>query len=125
MNLRQYFHTTPGRGILATAGKDGAVDMAIYSGPYFKDDTTLGFIMAEHLTYDNIKANPRACFMYIESGGWFSGKRVYLTKVSEGRGKKLITDVCEHCNYSFHGNIDTAHVVFFKVDKVRPLVGGA
>jgi len=99
--------------------------MAIYSGPYFKDDDTMCFIMAERLTYANIKANPHACFMYIESGGWFGGKRVYLTKVAEKKGKQLIQEICQHCNYSFRGNIDTSHVVFFKIDKVLPLVGPA
>ena len=123
MNLRQYFESTPGRGILATADKAGMVDTAIYSGPYFKDDETLAFIMAERLTYENLRSNPHACFMHIEAGGWFGGKRLYLTKVAEKRSTRLIKDICEACNYSFHGDIEKSHVVFFKVDRVLPLVG--
>lgn len=86
MGLREYFERTPGRGILATANSKGEVTMAIYSGPYFTDDDTIAFIAAERKTYENLQTNPHACFMYIEAGGWFSGKRLYLRK------KKRVTE---------------------------------
>ena len=124
MKLRDYFGSTSGRGILATADASGQVDMAIYSGPYFVDDETPAFIMAERLTHENLQSNPHACFLFIESGGWFSGKRLYMTKTKEEKNSELVDEICERCNYWFRGGQLTSNVVMFKVDKVLPLVGG-
>jgi len=124
MKLRDYFERSAGRGILATANSSGHVDMAIYSGPYFIDDDTVAFIMAERLTHENLQSNPNACFLFIESDGWFSGKRLYLTKIKEEKNSKLVDQICERCNYWFRGGQLSSYVVFFKVDRVLPLVGG-
>jgi hypothetical protein len=126
MKLRDYFQNNPGRGILATADASGNVDMAIYSGPYFTgDDDTPAFIMAERLTHQNLKSNPHACFLFMEAGGWFSGKRIYMTKIRETEDAKLVDEICEQCNQWLARSQLTAHVVFFQVDKVLPLVGGS
>jgi hypothetical protein len=124
MDLRSYFQNNPGRGILATANANGEVDQAVYSGPYFLEDGSLAFIMAEHLTYENLKQNPHACFMFIEAGGWFSGRRLYLTMTGEKKGKAIVDKICARCAYWFHGDISKAHVGVFRIDKVLPLVGG-
>jgi hypothetical protein len=123
MDLRSYFESNPGRGILATANDSGEVDQAVYSGPYFLEDGSLAFIMAEHLTYANLKQNPHACFMFIEAGGWFSGRRLYLTMTGVTKGKALVEKICARCAYWFHGDMTKAHVGVFRVDKVLPLVG--
>jgi hypothetical protein len=38
MNLDEYFESAKGRGVLATADKDGQVNLAMYARPYFMDD---------------------------------------------------------------------------------------
>ena len=125
MKLRDYFESTSGQGILATADASGNVDMAIYSGPHFVDDETPALIMAERLTHENLQSTPPACFLFSESGGWFSGKRLYLTKIKEEQDSKLVDEICERCNYWCRGGQLTSKVVMFKVDKVLPLVGGS
>ena len=60
MNLDEYFESAKGRGVLATADKDGQVNLAMYARPYFMDDDTVTFIMAERLTHENLKSNPYA-----------------------------------------------------------------
>jgi len=60
MNLGDYFDQTKGHGILATADAEGKVNTAVYARPYFTDDTTAVFIMAERLTHENLKSNPWA-----------------------------------------------------------------
>jgi len=79
--------------------------------------------MVERQTHENLKSNPHACFLFIESGVWFSGKRLYLTKIKEEKDSKLVDEICERCNYWFRGGQLTHYVVFFEVDKVLPLVG--
>jgi len=124
MSLAEYFEKTQGRGILATADAAGKVDMAIYSKPHVMPDGTLAFIMAEHRTHQNIQANPKVCFLFMESGGWFAGVRLYLTKTRETDDPNLVSEICKTCSYHFHGDQLSPHIVFFKVDEERPLVGG-
>jgi hypothetical protein len=80
--------------------------------------------MGEHRTHQNIQANPHACFLYMESGGWFTGIRLHLTKASETVDPDLVNRICQTCAYHFHGDKLSQHVVFFTVDEQRPLVGG-
>jgi len=51
MKLDEYFESTKGRGVLATADKNGKVNLAMYARPYLMDDHTVTFIMAERLTH--------------------------------------------------------------------------
>jgi len=97
--------------------------MAIYSGPYFTGDETIAFITAERKTYDNLRKNPYACFMYIEAGGWYSGKRLYLKKKAESSSQKLLKEICEQCFFLPWGNPAKRHVVTFEIIRVLPLVG--
>ena len=80
MNLGEYFDNAKGHGVLATADADGKVNAAMYARPYFADHKTAVFIMAERLTHANLKTNPWATYLFIESGPGYSGKRLYLKK---------------------------------------------
>jgi hypothetical protein len=62
MTLKEYFETTPGTGILATADSSGKVDAAVYSRPHFIDDGSIVFIMRDRLTHHNLQSNPYARF---------------------------------------------------------------
>jgi len=55
MDLKKYFDTNHGTGVLATADKDGMVDATIYSRPHVFEDGTVAFLMRERLTYHKNK----------------------------------------------------------------------
>ena len=44
MDLKDYFETARGLGVLATADSDGNVDVAVYSRPHFIDGDSVAFI---------------------------------------------------------------------------------
>jgi hypothetical protein len=67
-NLKEYFESTKGSGVLATADSSGKVDAAIYSRPHFLEEGTLAFIMRDRLTYNNLQSNPHATFLFLEEG---------------------------------------------------------
>jgi putative heme iron utilization protein len=122
MNLGEYFDNASGHGILATADANGKVDAAMYARPYFVDDKTALFIMAERLTHENLKTNPWATYLFIESRQGYSGKRLYLKKSKEEQNAELLSAICRKCDYS-HYDVGNRYVVYFTVEKVLPLVG--
>ena len=77
MDLKDYFEQTQGHGILATANNEGKVNTAVYARPYFADDDTAVFIMAEKVTHQYLQTNPWASYIFIESGEGYSGIRIY------------------------------------------------
>jgi hypothetical protein len=124
MELKEYFQTIKGRGILATADKSGQVNMALYARPYFMDEHTIAFIMAEKLTHANLKVNPWAAYLYSEEEWQYQGKRLYLKKIKEEENPDLLDQICRKCDYS-HYETGNRYIVYFKVEKVLPLIGGA
>jgi hypothetical protein len=125
MGLKEYFVNLKGYGVLATADAEGKVDVAIYATPYVVDDDIVAFIVADRLTRSNLLANPNAAYLFKEPGEQFSGKRLFLSMQRELRGDE-VTDpdlsgkykkACE--DYP----AETLSVVYFKVDKILPLVG--
>jgi hypothetical protein len=122
MNIGEYFDQTKGHGVLATANAAGKVNAAIYARPYFTDDTTAVFIMAERLTHENVQSNPYAAYLFLEVGERYTGKRLYLKKIREEQNEQLVSDICRKCDYS-HYDLHKRYVVFFNVEKVLPLIG--
>jgi hypothetical protein len=123
MELRGYFDNTTGLGVLATADKEGRVDAAVYARPYISDDGTAAFIMAERLTHANLQSNPRATYLFVESGEGYSGKRLYLKKIKEEENPDMIKAICRRCDYSGYGDLSGRHIVYFEVEKALPLIG--
>jgi hypothetical protein len=123
VNLSEYFEKTQGYGVLATADSSGKVNAAIYARPYFADENTVGFIMAERLTHANLQTNPHAAFLFIQSGQGYLGKRLHLTKIREESNDELIDSICVRCDYSMLKGHMTRHIVFFAIDTVLPLIG--
>lgn len=122
MDLRRYFTRTTGLGILTTSNAEGDVNAAIYAKPTVADDSTLSFNMLMRLSYANIQSNPKAVYMFIESGEEYQGKRLYLTKVSEKENTQPAESVKKKYPRVFkQGELDK-HVVRFRIDRVRPLV---
>lgn len=122
MTLREYFENTKGYGVLATADAAGKVDVAVYARPHVMDEKTVAFIMAERLTHENLKTNPWAAYLFMEAGGGWSGKRVYLKKVREEQNEELIDQICRKCDYSRY-DVKNRSVVYFSVEEILPLIG--
>jgi hypothetical protein len=124
MSLSDYFENAQGFGILATADEDGTVDLAIYAKPHVIDETTIAFIMREHLTRKNLKSNPKAAYMFVEQGSGYAGKRLYLTMIREESNTSVVEmfrkKQPEICSPKDDSN---KYLVHFQVDDIRPLVG--
>ena len=121
MNLSEYFEMTKGVGVLSTADSDGRVDAAIYARPHFVDDGTLAFIMRDRLTHHNLQSNPYATYLFKEDGSGYHGKRLFMSKVREEQNSELLESLRRR--KAAYGNDEDRFLVFFKLDKERPLVG--
>jgi hypothetical protein len=122
MNLQQYFENSEGLGTLSTADSDGNVDSAIYSSPHVISEDTIAFIMRPRLSFANIEQNPKAVYMYIEKGPGYQGQRLYLEKT----GQEDDPETVNRYRRSSHGDRSSeseAKLVYFKVTRIRPLVG--
>jgi hypothetical protein len=121
MNLKEYFESVKGRGVLATADAEGKVDAAIYATPHFIDDNTLAFIMRDRLTHHNLQSNPYAAYLFMEAGEKFAGKRLFLKKTREEQDSELLYAI-RRKQYK-DDESESKFLVFFQIDKILPLIG--
>lgn len=121
MELKDYFESTKGTGVMATADGDGKVDAAIYARPHFMEDGTLAVIMRDRLTHNNLQSNDSATFLFIEDGPGYKGKRLFLTKVREEQDSELLYALRRR-QYP-NDKEEAKFLVFFKLDKELTLVG--
>jgi hypothetical protein len=125
MNLAEYFENSKGRGILATADAEGLVDAAVYGRPHVMDETTVAFIMRDRLTHANVQSNPHATYLFMEEGsGGYKGIRLYLTKISEEQDTERLYALRRPDHNAIRETREergALFLVFFRVDKVRPL----
>jgi hypothetical protein len=122
MNQSDYFENTAGTGVLATADSKGNVDVAIYAKPHAIDENTIAFIMNERLSYKNLTSNPKAAYLFLEDCPAYKGKRLYLTKIKEETDKELIDSIRRESGKHQEGDLKK-HLVYFRVDRIRELVG--
>lgn len=123
LNLKEYFESVTGHGVLATADAEGNVDAALYARPHVMEDGSVAFIMAHRLSYRNLLANPKAAYLFIESEGkqhGTGGIRLYLTKVREEANPDLVESLRRKQR---DDDGSGRSVVYFSVDRIRPLVG--
>ncbi|MDA8134181.1 MAG: pyridoxamine 5'-phosphate oxidase family protein [Desulfobacteraceae bacterium] len=120
MELKNYFETTSGTGILSTSDSNGSVNAAIYSRPHFLEDK-IAFIMLDRLSHKNLESNPHAVYLFIEDGAGVKGKRIYLTKVEEEKNSERINSLKRRKSDSNSG--EDRFLVFFELNHERPLVG--
>lgn len=124
MELKDYFESTKGYGVLSTANKDGEVNAAIYSRPHVMDDGSLAIIMNDKLSHQNVTGNPKAHFLFIEDGPGYKGVRLSLTMLREEQDTELLYSLCRRCYPKELEKKDkTRFLVFFRVDRQSPLVG--
>jgi hypothetical protein len=121
MELKEYFENTEGKGVMATADKDGKVDTAIYARPHFMDDGSIAMIMRDRLTHHNLESNSHACYMFIEKGPGYKGKRLFLTKLREEQDSELLQSLRRR--QYIDTTDESKFLVFFQIDKELPLVG--
>jgi hypothetical protein len=124
MKLSDYFEKAEGVGVLATADASGMVDAAIYGRPHFFDEQTVAFIASEKLTHANLQSNPHACYLFKEKSG-YEGRRLYLTRIREEKDSPLIDDIRKkkHPEGERKYKTGTKYLIYFRLDKVLPLVG--
>ena len=124
MSLADYFEKAEGTGILATADSEGNVDLAIYARPHMTDYETIVLVMSDKLSHTNLQTNPKAAYMFIEKTKGYQGKRLYLQKIREENDPELVQSIRRRKRYDEEGEaISGSSAVYFKVDKIRPLVG--
>jgi len=125
MKLSEYFEKTDGHGVIATADSKGKVGAAVYARPHFINEKTVAFVMADRLMHKNLQSNPHASYLFVESNKEDAGKRIYLTKTKEEADRKFVDEmlrkgVCPVDEGYIEGK---RYLVYFKIDKVLPLVG--
>ncbi|NDY73294.1 pyridoxamine 5'-phosphate oxidase family protein [Desulfobacter hydrogenophilus] len=121
MSLKDYFESTAGTGILSTANDRGQVNAAIYSRPHFLDDE-VAFIMRDRLSHKNLESNPSAVYLFTEQSPEYQGKRLYMTKVREKKNSPLIESLKRRKRDTDPS--EDQFLVYFKIDRERPLIGG-
>jgi hypothetical protein len=124
MKLDDYFENTDGVGILSSADDKGKVNAAIYGRPHFMDEHTVAFIASDRLTHANLQKNPSAIYLFKEDGS-YKGCRIYLTKTHEEKDSPLIEKMRreKHNRIGSIDNKEAKFLIYFKVDKVLPLIG--
>ena len=124
MDLGEYFENLKGTGVLATADDQGCVDVAVYARPHVMDRDTIAFIMPDRLTHHNLQSNNHAAYLFMEEGRGYKGIRLFLTKVREEEDSELLHAIRRRKYASEKGEEEGSRfLVFFKVDKVLPLIG--
>ncbi len=121
MNLVDYFAQHNGTAVLSTAGADGKVDAAIFSKPHIIGTDSIALLMSDRLSHSNLQANPNACYLFLEDGPGWQGKRLYLKKSREERNSELARSLIRRTDPEAH-NIDV-NLVHFEVEQVLPLIG--
>jgi hypothetical protein len=120
MEIGEYFKTAKGTGVLATADSEGVVDVAIYAVPHVIDHETIAFIMTDKLTHYNLQSNPHAAYLFMEDGDRYKGKRLFLTKTKEEKDSAALESLRRREYPHLKGK---EHLVYFRVDRVLPLIG--
>jgi hypothetical protein len=124
MDLKAYFDQTTGQGVLATADADGQVNLAVFARPHVMDDNSVAFIMPGRLTHANLQSNPKAAYIFLETGSGYKGKRLYLTKIREEQDTDLLYSLRRRAYPAEQEKAEGPHfLVFFAVDKILPAIG--
>ena len=123
MDLEKYFAEKKGFGILATSDDQGKVDAAVYAKPHMMDEKTVAFIMADRLTHHNLQSNNHAAYLFKEEGPGYQGTRLFLIKLREEQDSDLLYSMRRRAYPSGKEEGRPRFLVFFKVDKILPLIG--
>jgi hypothetical protein len=124
MDLKTYFDTAKGHGVLATANASGQVNLAIFGRPHVMEDGTVAFIMPHRLTHSNLQSNPQGAYLFLETGPHYKGKRLYLAKIREEQDTDLLYTIRRRTYPAEQEKQEGPRfLVFFKVEKILPVIG--
>jgi hypothetical protein len=121
MNLKKYFDTIKGMGVMSTADAAGIVAAAVYAKPHIMDDGALEFIMSDRLTHHNLQSNQHANFLFKEEGAGYKDKRLFLTKVKEGKNTRRLESLQRRKRENERN--EDRFLVLLKLDRELPLIG--
>jgi hypothetical protein len=113
-----------GRGVIATASKDGVPNTAIYATPHILDETTVAWGMTRGRTYENLVDNPNAAYLYMAPGGGTRGVRLTLALKEIREADPLLHRIRERTReaVSHEAAESILYVGLFTVTEIRPLV---
>jgi len=98
--------------------------VAVYGRPHIVDKDTIAFIMPDRLTHHNLHSNIHAAYLFIEEGPGYKGIRLFLSKVREEEDSELLRSIRRRTYTTEKDGEETSrYLVFFKVDKILPLIG--
>ncbi|RJP23272.1 MAG: pyridoxamine 5'-phosphate oxidase family protein [Deltaproteobacteria bacterium] len=121
MKLEEVFKPG-GRGVIATASKDGAVNTAVYAAPHVVDANTVAWGMTDGRSWDNVRSNPNAAFVYFSPGEGYRGARLTLSLARTEESGEMLATIRERTGKVSPGNPEAVkHVAYFRVVEVRPL----
>ena len=125
MKLSEYFEKKQGSGVIAAGDSEGRVAIAVYAKPHFINEKTVAFIMADRLIHKNLESNSHCAYLFMESNKEYEGKRLYLTKMKEEENSELIDKLRRKnvCPVDEGYKKGMRFLVYFKINKVLPLVG--
>jgi hypothetical protein len=124
MDISGYFAKKGGIGVLATADSEGKVDAAVYARPHVVDAEHVAFIMRDRLTHANLQSNSHAAYLFMEDRAQgYAGVRLLLTKTAEEQDTERLHALRRKKYKEPEEKSGPLYLVFFKVDKILPLVG--
>lgn len=123
MKLAELF-PVGGKGVIATADGGGVVNIAIYARPHIIDDETLAWGMTNGRSYNNLKENPRASYLYMAPVQGFSGWRLTLELKEIEDSGELLEKIRKSTKEIVgpEAGVLVKHVGYFRVTEVRPLI---
>lgn len=124
VNMKEFF-SQKGTGIMGTADRKGRVNLAIYSPPIVLDNQIVVFGATKRKTYENLKENPHAMFMYIlDKPGW-EGIRLELKLVKVEDEGEMLERIKENFTKIGYNSLakEIAFALYFEVVNRFPLKG--
>ena len=125
--LMELFNKYPRIGALATANREGDVNVAVFGSPRMVDENTVVMGIGENRSYRNLQRNPKAVFIVMEAGetvmDW-KGARVYLEAVDLVSEGEFYDQTKQHIAKA--AGVQAAKMIQaairFKITEVRPIV---
>ncbi|MFH0844335.1 MAG: pyridoxamine 5'-phosphate oxidase family protein [Pseudomonadota bacterium] len=125
--LMELFNRYPRIGALATANKEGDVNVAVFGSPRMLDENTVVMGIGRNRSFRNLQRNPKAVFIVMEPGDTvadWKGARVYLEAVDmeiEGEFYNQIKGNIAKIAGRKAGDMIHA-AIRFRITEVRPIV---
>ncbi len=88
MDLKNFFESSSGVGVLSTADGGGQVNSALFARPHIEKDKAL-FLTVERKNLHNLRQNPYAYYLFKVDGEGYEGVRLALKldRIEEDSGR--------------------------------------